>query len=116
MTQRKPKAVFRTEQSRMVIEDHGVLSYPERDYNPEEAFDDYDELYGLDAYLGDQYPATSSGRLVQEVTLPPPEPSEPTVDAEIRQEKLEAAILTKSESIEALEEEAALADKPLPQE
>lgn len=77
-----------------------------------ETFLDYDELYGPDAYLGDQY-ASMSGEVAR--TFLPASPPELELSDELRQEKEQEYEEMLSESVESAETEAAR-DRSPPEE
>ncbi|HEY9686262.1 MAG TPA: hypothetical protein V6C52_04730 [Coleofasciculaceae cyanobacterium] len=122
MPNQKPKSTLHSQQSELTIQNHEVWGEPatlqETDYPEEqgyESYEDFDALYGPDAYLGDQFPLTPSGHIETAATLPilPAEPIELGVD--IRQEKVLETEEVDSESLAAIEVAAMLANRSLPE-
>jgi hypothetical protein len=122
MPNQKPKSTLHSKDSELTIRSHEVwgepATLPESGYPEEqgyESYEDYDELYGPDAYLGDQFPLTPSGHMETAASLPilPAEPTE--LGEDIRQEKVLETEEIGSESLEAIEEAAMLANRSLPE-
>jgi hypothetical protein len=122
MPNQEPKSTLRGKDAELTIRHHELWAEPalpqESGYPEEQGYEsyaDYDELYGPDAFMGDQFPLGMSGPIETAASLPilPAVPVE--LGEDIRQEKGLESEEIGSESLTALEEEALLANRSLPE-
>ena len=110
MKNRESEAFIHGKNEQLHIKSHELMGAPEGrelGYPEEQIYQDYDDMYGADAFMGDQYPMTDTGRIQAEL---PDKPSR-VKNAEIGEDLIQEAVQQATPSITSIEEEQEAGNK-----
>lgn len=94
MKNRESEARIHGKNEQLHIKPHELMGEPEGQvsgYPEEQIYLDYDEMYGPDAYMGDQYPMTDTGHIQSELPNKPFSRRDAELSDELIQEQFRQA-------------------------